>query len=249
MRLAVERILGDLQRERRPARERLGARPRRFGQRVGFDDGVVQADAMRLFGRDERAASSAAPSRGRGRRCAAAATPIPCRRRRVRLWVKRNAMRADGTAMRMSAAVAMTAPAPATVPLSAAMIGRRHWRIASTRSHVMCVNSSSPRKSRDSSGPMMSCTSPPVQNDVPAPVRTMARTPRRAVERAERAPQLVVDLEGQRVHALGAVQRQRDDAGGLVMAIKECGRDDSTWSPRSGSSTQLAAVDAASTCR
>ena len=42
--------------------------------------------------------------------------------------VNRYAIRADSAAIRTSHAVAITAPAPATVPLSAATTGCRHWR-------------------------------------------------------------------------------------------------------------------------
>ena len=90
--------------------------------------------------------------------------------------VNRYAIRADSAAIRTSHAVAMTAPAPATVPLSAPITGCRHCRIAAIRSHVIRVNSSSPSKSRSKSAPMMSSTSPPLQNPLPAPVITTART-------------------------------------------------------------------------
>ena len=80
-------------------------------------------------------------------------------------------------AMRMSQAAAITAPAPATVPLSAATTGRRHCRIARMRSPVSRVNSSSPAASRANSAPMMSSTSPPEQKARPLPVMTIARTP------------------------------------------------------------------------
>ncbi len=73
--------------------------------------------------------------------------------------------------------MAITAPAPATVPFRAPITGRRHARMARTTSHVMRVNSSSPRKSRAKSAPMMSSTSPPEQNARPAPVMTTTRTP------------------------------------------------------------------------
>ncbi len=39
-------------------------------------------------------------------------------------------MRAETEATRRSAAAAITAPAPAAVPFTAATMGRRHWRIA-----------------------------------------------------------------------------------------------------------------------
>ena len=91
--------------------------------------------------------------------------------------VNRNAIRADTAAIRMSQAAAITAPAPAVVPFNAAITGRRHCRIASTRSHVIRVHSSSSRYSRPIRRPMMSRTSPPEQNAFPVPVITTARTP------------------------------------------------------------------------
>ena len=90
---------------------------------------------------------------------------------------KRNAILALSAAMRMSLAAAITAPAPATVPLSAATTGRRHCRMDRMRSPVSRVNSSSPAASREKSAPMMSSTSPPVQKARPAPVMMTARTP------------------------------------------------------------------------
>ena len=89
----------------------------------------------------------------------------------------RNAIFADSAATRMSQAVAITAPAPATVPLSAAITGRRQRRMLRITSQVMRVNSRSPAASRANRAPMMSSTSPPEQNARPAPVSTMARTP------------------------------------------------------------------------
>ena len=62
------------------------------------------------------------------------------------LWGElENAIFADAAAMRTSHAAAITAPAPAVVPLRAATTGRRHCRMARTRSHVILVNSSRPR--------------------------------------------------------------------------------------------------------
>src|SRR5207247_92213 len=74
---------------------------------------------------------------------------------------KRNAVLAAGVAMRRSAKRAIIAPAPAHTPSTAAMTGCGQARMALTRSPVMRVNASSPFISRVSSGPMMSCTSPP----------------------------------------------------------------------------------------
>ena len=85
-------------------------------------------------------------------------------------------MRAVSAATRKSEARAMAAPAPATVPLSEATMGRGSARIARMRSQVRVVNSRRAFSSRPSSGPMISRTSPPVQNARPVPVRTTART-------------------------------------------------------------------------
>ena len=90
---------------------------------------------------------------------------------------KRKAILALSAAIRMSLAAAITAPAPATVPLSAATTGRRHWRMERMRSPVRRVNSSSPAASLENSAPMMSSTSPPVQKARPVPVMMTARTP------------------------------------------------------------------------
>src|SRR2546426_909726 len=67
--------------------------------------------------------------------------------------------------------------ARATVPFSAAMTGRRQRRMFRMRSQVMSVKRRSPAASSEKSAPMMSSTSPPEQNALPAPVSTTARTP------------------------------------------------------------------------
>ena len=90
---------------------------------------------------------------------------------------KRKAILALSAAIRMSLAAAITAPAPATVPLSAATTGRRHWRMERMRSPVRRVNSSRPAASLENSAPMMSSTSPPLQKARPVPVMMTARTP------------------------------------------------------------------------
>ena len=89
-------------------------------------------------------------------------------------------MRAVSAATRRSDASAMAAPAPATVPLSEATIGRGSARIARMRSQVRVVNSSRAFSSRPRRAPMISRTSPPVQNARPVPVRTTARTSARS---------------------------------------------------------------------
>ena len=95
-------------------------------------------------------------------------------------FTNRNAMRAVSAATRRSEATAMAAPAPATVPLSDATMGCGSARMARTSSQVSRVNSSRPAGSRWSSSPMISFTSPPVQNALPAPVSTTTRTDGRA---------------------------------------------------------------------
>jgi hypothetical protein len=70
----------------------------------------------------------------------------------------------------------MIAPAPALTPSTAAMIGCGHWRISLTRLPVMRVKIIRPVMSILTSGPMMSCTSPPEQKLPPSPVNTTART-------------------------------------------------------------------------
>ena len=61
------------------------------------------------------------------------------------------------------------------------------------------------------SGPMISWTSPPEQKLPPAPVSTTAFTSRRVVQRAEGVAKLGIAFEGQRVLALGPVERDRRD--------------------------------------
>ena len=74
--------------------------------------------------------------------------------------------------------MAMIAPAPAQTPSIAATIGCGQARIALTSSPVMRVKASSPAVSISTSGPMISNTSPPEQKLPPAPVTTIALTPR-----------------------------------------------------------------------
>src|SRR2546426_4496 len=81
----------------------------------------------------------------------------------------RNAIFAVSDATRRSQAEAITAPAPATVPFSAAITGFRQRRMFRIRSQVMSVKRRSPAASRAKSAPMMSSTSPPEQKALPAP--------------------------------------------------------------------------------
>ena len=74
--------------------------------------------------------------------------------------------------------MAMMAPAPAHTPCTAAMIGCGQPRIAFTRSPVMRVKFINPIMSICTSGPMISCTSPPEQKLPPAPRITTAFTSR-----------------------------------------------------------------------
>jgi len=86
--------------------------------------------------------------------------------------LNRKAVFACGVAMRRSLAMARMAPAPAQTPSTAAMIGCGQARMALTRSPVMRVKFISPTMSMATSGPMMSCTSPPEQKLSPAPLST-----------------------------------------------------------------------------
>ncbi len=70
----------------------------------------------------------------------------------------------------------MMAPAPAHTPSTAAMIGCGQVRISFTRFPVMRVKAIRPVMSILTSGPMISCTSPPEQKLPPSPVNTTART-------------------------------------------------------------------------
>ncbi len=70
----------------------------------------------------------------------------------------------------------MIAPAPTHTPSTAAMIGLPQWSIAFTRSPVMRVKASSAFMSIFTSGPMMSCTSPPEEKLPPFEANTTAFT-------------------------------------------------------------------------
>ena len=90
--------------------------------------------------------------------------------------VNRNATFAAGVPSRRSEAIAIIAPAPTHTPSTAAMTGCGQARIALTRSPVIRVKASSPFMSRSSSGPMISCTSPPEQKLPPFDANTTAAT-------------------------------------------------------------------------
>ena len=82
--------------------------------------------------------------------------------------------------MRRSEAIARMAPAPAQIPSTAATIGCGQARIAFTRLPVMRVKASNFSCCSSSfiptSGPMISCTSPPDEKFSPAPVITTTLT-------------------------------------------------------------------------
>ena len=91
-------------------------------------------------------------------------------------FTKRNAIFARSEATRTSEASAITDPAPAAIPFTAATIGFRKRRMFRIRSQVIRVNSTSPGMSRAKSSPMIEFTSPPEQNPRPSPVITTERT-------------------------------------------------------------------------
>src|SRR5271157_3007 len=79
--------------------------------------------------------------------------------------VNRKANRAAGVHTRKSAASAITAPAPAAIPCTAAMIGTGQSRISRMTSPLIRVKASSSSSDMASVAPMISLTSPPEQND------------------------------------------------------------------------------------
>ena len=101
--------------------------------------------------------------------------------------VNRNANRAAGVATRKSAASAITAPAPAAIPWSAAMMGTGHSRMPRMTSPVIRVKASSWSWPIRRVAPMISLTSPPEQNARPAPRSTSARTSPRCGSWARRS--------------------------------------------------------------
>ncbi len=133
--------------------------------------------------------------------------------------VKRNAVFAPGVPRRRSAKSAIIAPAPTQTPSTAATTGCGQARIALTRSPVMRVKASSPFMSRVSSGPMISCTSPPEEKLPPFDAKTTALMSSAEASARNVSRKLGVRLEGQRVLPLGP--RQRDDGDGAVDAPVE----------------------------
>ena len=91
--------------------------------------------------------------------------------------VNRNAQRASGVASRRSEAIARIAPAPTADPVHR---GNRpacpQVIIALTRSPVIRVKASNSFISIPTSGPMMSCTSPPEQKFPPFDASTTTST-------------------------------------------------------------------------
>ena len=83
--------------------------------------------------------------------------------------VKRNATLLRAVPTRRSDAIATIAPAPAQTPSIAATMGWPQARIALTRSPVMRVKASRSGMGMATSGPMISCTSPPEQKLPPSP--------------------------------------------------------------------------------
>ena len=89
-------------------------------------------------------------------------------------FTNRKAIFAFSDITRKSQASAITAPAPAAMPLMAATTGLRSWRMAPMSAPVMRVNAMRSAGVISNSGPMMSCTLPPEQKPRPAPVMTTA---------------------------------------------------------------------------
>ena len=100
---------------------------------------------------------------------------------------KRNDTFADSAITRRSAAIAITAPAPAAAPLIAAITGLAQRRMFSTTAPVMRANASTAFRSLLVRGPMMSSTSPPEQKPFPSPVITTAFTASRVRSVAKRS--------------------------------------------------------------
>ena len=101
--------------------------------------------------------------------------------------VNRNANDADAASSRKSLASAITEPAPAAIPLTAAITGSGHSRSAFTTAPVIRVNSSSCAAAIFCSSPMISSTSPPEQNPRPCPVMTTTRASPRCGSSASRS--------------------------------------------------------------
>ena len=135
--------------------------------------------------------------------------------------LKRNAILAVSAAMRMSQAAAITAPAPATVPFSAATTGRA--ALANGQDEIAGESGELeqavvvPREQRadDVLDVAAGAEGPPVAGDHDGADAGLG------IERAEGVAQLGVDLEGERVEPLGPVERDGGHAGRGVRLIKE----------------------------
>src|SRR5580693_4007220 len=110
--------------------------------------------------------------------------------------VNRNANRAAGVQTRKSAASAMTAPAPAAMPCTAAMIGTEHSRMPRMTSPVIRVKASNWSGDMDRVAPMISLTAPHDQDPHVAPLR----------ELGEQVAQVRVRFERERVELVRAIQ-------------------------------------------
>ena len=85
-------------------------------------------------------------------------------------------VKAREAVLALSSTTGQELPAPAAVPLTAAMIGMGSRRIRSTTAPVMRVKSRRVRESAPRRAPMISSTSPPEQKPRPSPVITSTRT-------------------------------------------------------------------------
>src|SRR6185437_381794 len=94
---------------------------------------------------------------------------------------------AAGVHTRKSAASAMTAPAPAAMPCTAAMMGTGQSRISLITSPLIRVKASSSSGDMASVAPMISLTSPPEQNARPFPRMTSTRVSPRCGSSASRS--------------------------------------------------------------
>ena len=101
--------------------------------------------------------------------------------------VNRKANRAAGVHTRKSAASAITAPAPAAIPCTAAIIGTGQSRISRMTSPLIRVKASSSSGAMASVAPMISLTSPPEQNARPFPRMTSTRVSPRCGSSASRS--------------------------------------------------------------
>ena len=161
---------------------KVGPSARLVGHRGGFgeqlvrlDQAVVEAEALGLLAADDAAgveqvggAREADHARQQRARAHVGAGQADAHEQERELAARRRVAHVGGQAI--------IAPAPVQTPSIAAMIGCGQPRIALTRSPVMRVNASSSGMSILTSGPMISCTSPPEQKLPPSPVNTTALT-------------------------------------------------------------------------